>query len=160
MSAPQGFDVAEAIVSTLTAAAAFREPDESGAGVPVFDGPVATSSFPSSFVAVGWTAEDDPQAGTMEGEFVGFGIGGAREETGTIECVIGISSGSSRLASLRTSAKSVLEDVSDTLRATPSLGLAPVVQWAHITSIAWSQAVTPKGSYVRVNFVVSYLARI
>lgn len=156
----QTFDVAEAIVTTLRAATGFKAPTESGTDVPVFDGPPVTQAQLLRFVAIGWDGDRDNVAGGFEGDWSGFGAGSAREETGRVVCFLIVGAGDADFTDLRTTAKGIMGDVSDAIRATPALGLSPVVQWAHVTAGQWSQGVTAKGGFVKVTFTVEYLARI
>lgn len=161
MSAPQFDAVLDALVAQLRGTTGFTDPDSGATGVPVFDGPVPTNADVDMFVAVGWDGIDggDSEAASWTSEPGSLGPGADRREEGSVSCVCIAADGSNDFGALRTSVAATIGEVDASIRATPALGLAPVVLWGQLNRGTVQQGVGARGAYVKVEFSVSYSAR-
>ena len=128
--------------------------------VPVRDGPYVVRGSDPLFVVVGHDGEPasvDAASGSQSWASIGAK---ARDEAGSITCVIVGQSGGSDLAELRQTVEDTSTAVEAALRTDPTLG--GVVQYAGFgTSFGLSQEADPdQGLAVQLTFNVDYMARI
>lgn len=162
MAGPQFAAVIDGLVTTLRAATGLGAPGDGSGDVPVYDGPVPTNAPVMHFVAVGWDGDDtsDSTAAEWESEWAGMGNGGARDETGTVSCVVIAGDGSDDFPAIRTTALATLATIAAALAAAPAVGAAPTVLWTELNTGAMQQGVSASGAFVRLAFTVGYAARI
>jgi hypothetical protein len=150
MASTKVFDTITALLSTFDTALT----------IPVRDGPYLTRGSDPLFVVVGSDADPesvDAAAGSQSWSASGTR---ARDETGSITCVIVGQSGGSDLAGLRQTVEDAAEAISTALRTDPTLG--NVVQSAGLGgSFDLKQETDPTaGLAVLLGFTVDYQARI
>lgn len=155
MSAPQWHAFVGGVVTALTDAAAVG-----GAGIAVYDGQTVSGDDSATAIVVGGRFDDDDaNAGDFQLEYrTDGGASASMDETLRVNCSLQTWLGDPDIATARATAFAVLEDVNDTLRAAPGLGLSALL-WCHI-SLGDVRQQLDSGARVTVNFTITARAII
>ena len=149
MAASQWPAVVDALISVLGA-------DASLTGL-VYDGVPVTADDIRSGVFVGVLLEDPGNSGQVTQEYHELGSGAKRDEEGVIRCTVLSQSGDTGIAAHRAAAYALLGHVERVVRGNYSLGLDDVL-YTEVRIGHTRQANTPRGSYVEVEFQITYKA--
>lgn len=155
MSALQWHLFVTGVVAALTDAASIG-----GAGIAVYDGQTVSGDDAATAIVVGGRFDDDDSnAGDFQIEYrTDGGASASMDETLRVSCALQTWDGDTDIAAARATAFAVLEDVSDTLRAAPGLGLSALL-WCHI-SIGDVRQQLDSGARITVNFTITARAII
>lgn len=154
MSTSITFDLIDGLVD------AFR------AGLPstvhVVDGDVVTGEA-GTFLMVGWDDPDNDRATSTTGSQSWAGLGAkARNEEGTVTCLVVGWTGNGDLKEARTTVRGVTDGVEGLLRADPNLdGAVPGLLWTEYgTRTELRQWLSEEGAVVTCTFEIAFKARI
>ena len=126
----------------------------------VFDGIEIDQSYPGNAIVVGTDGSmegDDVTAGSARQEYKQLGAI-SKFEYGTLTCALWAANGGTDLASLRTTAFTLLGDVETVIRNDVSFG--GVVMFSGLESHQMTYRQTTQGAAVVILFTVSYQAKI
>lgn len=149
MAASRWPAVVDALIAVLSA-------DASLTGL-VYDGVPVTSDDIRSGVFIGVLLEDPGNSGQITQDYHELGSGAKRDEEGVVRCTVLSQSGDIGIAAHRTTAFTLLGHVERVVRGNYSLGLADVL-YSEVRIGHARQAHTPRGSYVEVEFQITYKA--
>jgi hypothetical protein len=126
---------------------------------PVRDGPYVVRGSDPLFVVVGHDGDPESTDAASGGQSWSALGAKAREEAGSVFCVIVGQSGGSDLAALRQTVEDTSTAIEAALRTDPTLG--GVVQYAGFgTAFGLNQEANENGIAVLLTFNVDYMARI
>lgn len=132
------------------------------ATVHVVDGDVVTGD-PGVFLMVGWDDPDNDRATSVTGQQSWAGLGArARDEEGTVTCLVVAWDGNGDLGTARTTARGVTDAVEQLHRADPNLGgTVPGLLWTgYGTRTELRQWLSDQGAVVTCTFEIAFKARI
>lgn len=148
------FDLIPALVTAFTA------------GLPntihVIDGDTVTGDA-GTFLMVGWEDPDNDRATSATGKQDWAGLGArARDEEGTITCLVIAWNGDSDFAAARAALRAATDGVEGLLRADPNLdGAVPGLMWTgYGTNTQLRQWLSDQGAVATCTFDVAFKARI
>lgn len=120
MAASQVYNLIDATVTALRAQSGLCAPG--GIGTPVYDGPVASQDYPTTFIVVGnygLSDEDEIPEITIDAQWASLPISaGHREETVQLPCAIVSWSGGSDWSAVRTNVETAYDLVASALLTT------------------------------------------
>lgn len=170
--------VMNALVTLARGMSGYQAPTAAGSLIPVYDSVEVglTNDIPSTLLVIGWIGDPD-DAPTDPGQstqgIATLGTSHHRTETGTVACMAIARTGDALLGTSVTDAGSigaaraqafaVIDALDVALRANPSLGL---VGATHSAVVAYIDAITSvqtwlnEGCVVRIEFTVTFTARI
>lgn len=127
-------------------------------GIKIYDGIEIDSSDPTRWIAVGHDGTEDGEvtAANVRNEYKALGAKSMFED-GTINCTLSSWSGDTNLATLRSSAYSMLDAVDTAIRLDPSFG--GTCMYSGLESHVPVYIQTNQGGAVQINFTISYRAK-
>lgn len=124
-----------------------------------YDGPVAPTTWPTEFCFVGGTEVPGEQAVHVSIAWAGLGAK-ARNETGTVTCVLIVQSGATNIKTDRDRVFVLFGLFEAAVVADPTLGGSVQSGWLLPLEFDYTQRQNAQGSYARIEITVTYSARI
>lgn len=156
--------VIDALVTLLRATSGYRDPESTGAGIPVFDGPEygIVGDRATTWLCVGWSGDPDaPQDGGEASQVIASLGNVHREETGSIPLRVVSQSGDRDMQARRNAAFAAMGAVEDLVRGTPQLGLdASWMREAHLSGRYSYRQEYNAGAVFTLDFPIAFRARI
>lgn len=162
MTASQVYALIDQTVSVLQGTTGLCAPG--GTGVPVFDGPVSSQDYPTTYVVVGnygLSDEDEIPEITVDAQWASLPISaGGREETVQLPCAIVSWSGGSSWADVRAEAESAFDLVAGGLLTLSAWSALPNVISVVLTNVRIVQVPSDLGIGVFHKFDVEARFRV
>lgn len=128
----------------------------------VFDGDGLDDSG-DDYLMVGWDDPDNDRGNSGEARQSWAGLGArARDEEGTVTCLVLCRDGGNQIATARASAKAITDQIEADLRSDPNLGGAvPGLMWiGYGTRTDLKQWLSDRGAVAQLTFELAFKARI